>query len=106
MQDLTGLGATRMIVGLSQLVPFNTPAYCYGVVVKNITPGSAGTLELCQAALTGTSSAANVGWSQGYPLAINESVAAAGPVRFYMAAMGATATVAILMGTTTGASII
>lgn len=106
--DLTVLGATKIVVGLSQIVRFTPPAYCNGYQFKLITTTAGGTLEIVPPAFSGSSSLAGAsgGWGQGYALASNEVVPVQGPAMFYMAASGVTQTVAVMFGFTSGATTI
>ncbi len=108
-QDLGSLGATRMVVGLSQIVRFTPPANDYGFQLKNITTNQNGILEIVNPTFTGSSSMAGSsgGWGAGYPLAYGEIYSVAGPVSFYLAASnGVTATVAVIIGDTLGVTLL
>lgn len=83
------LGATLISVGLSATVRVVPPAGCNGgffkIAVSSV--GNSGLLAIVQ----GISSIA----SQGYVLGDGEAISMSGPAIFYLAASGATTTVAL-----------
>lgn len=95
------MGGTRIAVGLSAIIAVKPAPYTYGQNMKILSGG--GTLEIVAppAALSGASA---VGWGTGYPVGATETISVSGPAVFYLAASGATMTVAMLDGYTTGAS--
>jgi hypothetical protein len=104
MQTKTmSMGATRIPVGLSAIIkvaPVSTQA---NAIMKIFSGG--GTLEIVQvpAALTGSSA---VGWGIGYPVGANEIITLGGPAHFYLAATGATMTIALGYAFSAGATIL
>lgn len=100
--DLSVVGATQIVVGLSAITKITPTAYQYSYCLKIFAGG--GTLEIVPPplALSGTSA---VGWGTGYAVGANESVNISGPAIFYLAATGATMTVSSYFGRTFGASL-
>lgn len=97
--DVYVVGATRVVVGLSQVVKVSPSNNLTALGLKILAGG--GTLEIVNAAtLTGP------GWGTGYPLGASEVLNIGGPATFYLAATGATMTAAVLMGRTAGATVI
>ncbi len=101
--ELSVLGATRITVGLSQIVRVMPGAYQYAEGIKIFSGG--GTLEICPPALSGTSTAAG-NWGTGYPIGASEVVNLGGPCVFYLAATGATMVATVLLGYTSGATVL
>jgi hypothetical protein len=101
--DIHVLGATRIPVGLSAIVRVLPSAYQYAECYKILS--GAGTLEIVSPppALSGSSAA---GWGQGYPIGASEVQNIGGPAAFYLAATGATMTIAMIIGRTAGATVI
>ncbi len=87
MNDLRthALGATILTVGLSATIRVVPPSGCNGGFFK--INGGGGTLAIVQ----GISSIV----TQGYFVAAGESISTLGPATFYLAAAGATMTVAL-----------
>lgn len=101
--EIFGLGSTRIPVGLSTIVRVSPTSYQYAETVK-ILSGS-GTLEIVPAplALSGTST---IGWGIGYPIGTNEIINIGGPAAFYLAATGSTMVMTMLLGYTSGVSLL
>lgn len=96
--DIFSIGATRVVVGASQILKVTAAGFQYAETLKIISGG--GTLELISAA----NYAGGTGWGSGYPIGANEFVNIGGPAVFYLAASGATMTAALYLGYTAGAS--
>ena len=103
--EVLAAGATLFYVGLSALIKVAPAPFTFGMYLKNVAGG--GTLELAPIpngySLSGSGC---TGWGGGYPIAAGETIALDGPATFYLAASGATMTVALVMGKTAGASYI
>lgn len=101
--DASVLGATQFAVGLSAIIKMQPTAYQYFQKIKILSGG--GTLEIVTppAALTGVSAS---GWGAGYPVGASEVISTDGPAVFYLAASGATMSVAMMIGRTTGSTVI
>jgi hypothetical protein len=101
--DIHVIGATRIPVGLSAIIPIIPTAYQYADCLKIFSGG--GTLEIVAPplALSGSSC---VGWGQGYPLGASEVQSIGGPAVMYLAATGATMVVTMMIGRTAGATCI
>lgn len=99
--DIRAMGGTQIIVGLSAIIKVVPEAYTYAENIK-IKAGS-GTLEIVSKpiALTGSSAA---GWGLGYPIGTSEVISIGGPAVYYLAATGATMTLAVLNGYTSGST--
>ncbi len=97
------IGATRAIVGLSQILRISPGPNSIAGTIKIL---SGGTLEIIDPVYSGASSAPNVGWNQGYPLGTSEIYCYYGSSAFYLAATGATTIVAMTMGRTSGATLL
>jgi len=82
--------ASRITVGLSSILQITPIAGQNCLVLKGI---SISTLEIGGASLT---------WGQGYPLSSGEALSWNGSGSFYLAASGATATVALFRGRSQG----
>lgn len=84
---ILGIGATRIIIGLSAIVKVSPISQQINGLFKILSGG--GTLEVVPfpAALSGSSAA---GWGLGYPVGSNEVFSVGGPAQFYLAATGAT----------------
>lgn len=106
MIDLYSLGATRIVVGLSQVVRVTPSIYQNSFMMQVITSTSGGTLEIVPPVMSGASTPAAGGWGTGYPLRVGNEYAISGPVTFYLAATGVTQTIAMMSGSSQGASII
>lgn len=100
--QLTVVSATQVIIGLSSVIRLSPTSYQSADCFKVIAGG--GTLEVVPVplALSGSSC---IGWGRGYPLGLSEVVALGSPAVFYLAASGATMTIAIMVGYTNGATI-
>jgi hypothetical protein len=101
--ELSVLGATRITVGLSQVVRVMPTAYQYAEGIKIFSGG--GTLEICPPCLSGTSTSTG-NWGVGYPIGASEVVNLGGPAVFYLAATGATMVATVLLGYTAGATVL
>jgi hypothetical protein len=88
---------------LSAIVVVVPTAKQYAEAFKIFSGG--GTLEVVSPppALSGSSAA---GWGNGYPVGANEVYSIGGPAVFYLAATGATMTIAMTIGRTAGATCI
>jgi hypothetical protein len=102
--ELSVLGSTRITVGLSQIVRVMPTAYQYAEGIKIFSGG--GTLEICNPALSGSSTAGTSHWGTGYPIGASEVVNLGGPAVFYLAATGATMVATVLLGYTAGATVL
>lgn len=100
--ELSVIGGSLVLVGLSAIIKLNVSAYQYAMNFKIQAGG--GTLEVVNppAALTGSSA---IGWGKGYPVGANEIISVSSPAVVYLAATGATMTVAAMLGYTTGATV-
>ncbi len=98
------VGATRIAVGLSQIIRVRPSANQYAEAIKIFSGG--GTLEIVPPALSGASTAAASGWGTGYPLGASEVMSFGGPCVFYLAATGATMVAAMTLGYTAGATVL
>ncbi len=104
-QQVYGLGATQINIGLSAITRVLPGAYQIATTIK-ILAGS-GTLWIAPApgvSLTGAAAGSLI--TNGYPLAAAEVFNIGGPATFYLAASGATMTAAIVYGYTSGFSLI
>lgn len=101
--DSVGIGATRIVVGLSAIVKVTPGAYWYSDTLKITAAG--GTLEIVPVpvALSGSSAA---GWGLGYMLGGTEVYNIGGPAKFYLAATGATMIASLAIGFTYGATLL
>lgn len=101
-KQIAVVGATRIAVGLSAIIKVAAGSYEYHKQLKILSGG--GTLEIVAppVALTGSSAA---GWAAGYPVGGTEVVTVQGPAVFYFAATGATMTLALINGSTNGATL-
>lgn len=102
--EISVIGATRLVVGLSTILRVTAQPYEITGYLKILSGG--GTLEIIQAAFSGTSTQASVGWGAGYPLGASEVFPFYGPSTFYLAATGATMTAVLALGYTSGATIL
>lgn len=102
-QDLYALSATLIPVGLSGLIKVNPTAYNFAGNLKILSGG--GTLEIVPVpvALTGASA---TGWGMGYPIGSSEAISISGPAVFYLAATGGTMIATMLIGKSSGATVI
>lgn len=100
--EISVLGATRIAVGLSAIIKLNPSAYQYAENIRILSGG--GTLELVPPPLA-LSGASCAGWGLGYPIASGEAVSIDGGAVAYLAATGATMTVCMLIGYTSGAPV-
>lgn len=99
--EIVVVGSTQIAVGLSAIVGIGIAARDYNKTFKIL--GGGGTLEITS--LPGALSGAGAtGWGIGYPVGASEIVSINGPAHFYLAASGATMTVAMYIGRTAGAS--
>ena len=100
--EISVLGATRIVVGLSAIVKINPSGYQYAQNIRILSGG--GTLEIVPppSVLSGAGAA---GWGLGYPIGSGEAVAVDGGAVAYLAATGATMTVTMLIGYTSGATV-
>lgn len=99
---MSGLGATRIAVGLSQVLRLSMGDYQTVSAFKIV---SGGTLEIVKPQFSGTSTAAGAAWGTGYPLGATEVVAVNGPAVYYLAASGATVVVGAMIGYTYGVTL-
>lgn len=101
--DVCVVGATIIPVGLSAIVRIKAAAYEQNFALKILSGG--GSLEIAKPppALSGSSAS---GWATGYQLGASEVVAIGGPATFYLAATGATMLASVLIGYSTGSSVI
>lgn len=99
--DIATYGATQINVGLSAIIKVAPSANQYGTQLR---VGSGGSLEIVQTpiALTGSSA---TGWGTGFLVTGTVSMIN-GPAAYYLAATGATVTVQILNGYTSGVTLI
>lgn len=104
--DIQGIGATRFAVGLSQVLRISPSAYQYAETIKIIAGG--GTLEVVAIQFSGTSTlvSSSLAWGTGYPLGSNEVFNVGGAATFYLAATGATMTAAMILGYTSGVTLL
>ncbi len=103
-QNIYGCGATQIVVGLSAITRILPSAYQVATSIK-ILSGS-GTLWIAPSGitLTGAGGASNV--LAGYPLGATEVFNIGGPATFYLAASSATMTAALVIGYSSGVSLI
>lgn len=101
--EICSLGATRINIGLSAIIAIAPGNYQYAESFKILSGG--GTLEIVPRplALTGTST---TGWGLGYPLGASEVFNVGGPAVMYLAATGATMVLSMILGYTSGATIL
>lgn len=99
--EVSVIGATKVIVGLSQIIRVTAGNYQCAETFKYFSGGS---LEFVEPVLSGASTAAASGWGTGYLLGTNEAINIEGPAAFYLAATGATVTAMLLSGRTQGAT--
>lgn len=101
--QISVLGATRIAIGLSTIVRIMPSNYQYAENIKIVAGG--GTLEVVPppAALSGASAS---GWGLGYPIGSVEAIGVDGGAVVYLAATGATMTVGMLIGYTSGKEVI
>lgn len=102
--DLTVIGATRIPVGLSQIIRLMPSAY-QAMNTMKILSGS-GTLEIVAPAYSGASTAAASGWGTGYPIGAAEVYSVPSPAIVYLAATGATMVAVLTFGYTNGATVL
>jgi len=102
--DIFVIGATRITIGLSQIVRIMPTDYQYAETIKIFS--GAGTLEIIAPALSGSSTAASSGWGQGWPIGASEVYSIGGPAVFYLAATGATMVACMTLGRTAGATVL
>lgn len=98
------VGATRVAVGLSQVIRISPSEQDYLSSLK-IASG-AGTLEIVPIQLSGSSTAAGNAWGKGYPLGASEVFELKGSAVVYLAATGATMVAALALGKTDGATLL
>lgn len=91
-----------MVIGLSAIVKINPSAYQYAENIRIYSGG--GTLEIVPPPLA-LSGASCTGWGLGYPIGNGEAVSIDGGAVSYLAATGATMTVCMLIGYTSGAPV-
>lgn len=103
-RDTIVIGATRIAVGLSQIIRVVPGNYAYVQTLKIFSGG--GTLEIVEPAYSGSSTAASSGWGTGYPVGASEIVPISGPAAFYLAATGATMIAVMTIGRTAGATVL
>jgi len=106
-QNVHGLGATQIAVGLSALVRVSPPPYQIATTMKVSAGGSSGTLFICVApgfgaSTSGAAAASLIG--NGYGLASTEVFNIGGPAAFYLSATGVTMTCSIIFGFSSGSS--
>lgn len=100
--EIQVIGATRIAVGLSQVVRVLPSAFEYTHVLKIASGG--GTLEIVPMQLSGSSTASGNAWGAGYPVGGSEIYSYAGNAAIYLAATGATMVAAITLGYTQGST--
>lgn len=101
--QLTVVSSTQIPIGLSSIIRLSPSPYQQADNFK-VLAGS-GTLEIVPVpvALSGTSC---TGWGLGYPIGLGEIISIGSPAVFYLAATGATMSIALLVGYTNGATIV
>lgn len=102
---MAGLGATRMSVGLSQVLLVK-PSNFQTVAAFKIFSG--GTLEVVRPQLSGASTAgggSSLAWGNGYVVGATEIVAINTSAAFYLAASGSTVVICALIGYTNGVTL-
>ncbi len=99
---MTGLGATQISVGLSQVIRFKMGDYQTVSAIKILSGGS---LEVVPPQFSGSSTAAGNAWTKGYLVGASEVIAINGPAVFYLAASGSTVVVQALVGYTAGVTL-
>ncbi len=99
--EINIIGATRISVGLSQVIRIQGSANQYSTALKY---GSGGSLEIVAPQLSGTSTSVGTSnaWSTGYLLATTEVMSWDGNATIYLAATGATAVAHVTIGYTSG----
>ena len=100
-QDVLGLRAERIAIGLSAPIEF-TPIYAQeGWLLKYPVVG--GTLEIVGSTgiVQGVSFPIQT-WGAGYLFEVGESIAIDGPAKFYMRSQGATSVVHVIRTLTSG----
>lgn len=102
--DIKAIGATRIPIGLSQVLRIMPSGCQYAETMKILSGG--GTLELVGSQFSGSSTQAGNAWGTGYPLGLNEIYNVGGPAVFYLCATGATMILAMTLGYTDGATIL
>ena len=102
MLDLYALGATRIVIGLSNIVRVTPAAFQNSLMMRIVTATAGGTLEI----VPPSTFTAGTGWGTGYALGVGTEYAYAGPITFYLAATGVTQTIAMQMGCSQGYSLI
>lgn len=100
--NISLLGATRMVIGLSSILKISPSNFQYAENIKIL--GGSGTVEVIPPpiALSGSSA---TGWGTGYPIGDSEAISIEGGAVLYLAATSATMTVGMLVGYTSGATI-
>jgi len=102
--DIYGVGATRVAIGLSQVICVKPSSYQYAEGIKILSGG--GTLEIVAPQFSGSSTQAGNAWGTGYPLSANEVFNVGGPAPIYFAATGATMIVGMVLGYTSGVTLL
>lgn len=101
--DLYAMGSTRINIGLSQVIRVVPSAFQYAEQFRIVAGGS---LEVVQPQFSGSSSAAGNAWGTGYLVGASEIIQVRGPAAFYLAATGSTVTIHLLMGYTSGSTLL
>ncbi len=99
--EVCTIGATRIPVGLSQVIRIKASEFQYSSTIKLFSGSS---LELVAPQLSGTSTAAGNAWGFGYLIGNSETLSWDGSPAIYLAATGATAVVHMTIGYTFGAT--
>ncbi len=95
---LVGIGVTQFAVGLSTIFRFRPGDFVQWEQLKYLSGGS---LEIVKGASTN-----GTGWGTGYLLGTTEAVQFLGPATFYLASTGATSIIQVMLGYTSGASLV
>lgn len=101
--DVTVVGATRLVIGQSQILRVIAPPNAVSSHLKYVSGGS---LEIVQPAFSGASTSTAGGWGTGYVLGTTEVFQELGPATFYLSCgvAGATTTAALAWGFSSGAT--
>lgn len=102
--QVVALGGTQMSIGLSAIISVKTAQYQSASTIK-IVAGS-GTLWITPIPLTLTGTPAASLMLTGYPLGASEVFSVGGPASFYLSAAGATMTIGMIIGYSSGVSLI
>ena len=96
--DIQGIGATQLVLGLSTIFRFRAGDFVQWQRLEYLSGGS---LEIVKGASTN-----GTGWGTGYLMGTTEAIEFNGPATFYLAAKGATCIAQLLIGYTSGASLV